>query len=103
MWFIQRGCEKQFYVNTARIACALERFRLENGKYPDSLDDLGELLLKEDIPCDWIDGKAPQYHLTDKGYKLWNSKWTIGGEERNYYVHRWTEKPEYDWVWEVAR
>ena len=104
VWFIQSGCEKQFYINTARIACALERFRLENGKYPDSLDDLGELLPKEDIPCDWIDGKAPQYHLTDKGYKLWNSRWRSGLEKgKEHYVYRWTEKPEYDWVWEITR
>ena len=103
VWFIKRGCKEQFYINTARIACALERFRLENGKYPDSLDNLGEFLSKENIPCDWIDGKTPQYRLTNKGYVLWNSKWTTSGEEGNYYVHRWTEKPEYDWVWEVAR
>jgi hypothetical protein len=43
-------------VDQARIACALERYRLANGKYPAALADLIPRFLDK-IPADVITGK----------------------------------------------
>jgi hypothetical protein len=46
----------QTWVDQARIACALERYRLANGKYPAALADLIPRFLDK-IPADVITGK----------------------------------------------
>ncbi|MBR6464190.1 MAG: hypothetical protein IKS81_02730, partial [Verrucomicrobia bacterium] len=105
LYGIQRGCEIQSFVNMAQISCALERFYLENEKYPDSLDELGELLPKEKLPRDWIDGKPPRMRLTDTGYILWCNGWNFkdDGGTRDTRLIQHLSEPQGDWVWEVAR
>ncbi|MBR5737052.1 MAG: hypothetical protein IKX90_00615, partial [Verrucomicrobia bacterium] len=105
LYGIQRGCEIQSFINMAQISCALERFYLENEKYPDSLDELGELLPKEKLPRDWIDGKPPRMRLTDTGYILWCNGWNFkdDGGTRDTRLIQHLSEPQGDWVWEVAR
>ena len=105
LYGIQRGCEIQSFINMAQISCALERFYLENEKYPDSLDELGELLPKEKLPRDWLDGKPPRMRLTDTGYILWCNGWNFkdDGGTRDTRLIQHLSEPQGDWVWEVAR
>lgn len=102
---MQGDCKIQSFVNMAQISCALERFYLENEKYPDSLDELGELLPKEKLPRDWLDGKPPRMRLTDTGYILWCSGWNFkdDGGTRDTRLIQHLSEPQGDWVWEVAR
>ncbi len=102
---MQGDCKIQSCVNMAQISCALERFYLENEKYPDSLDELGELLPKEKLPRDWIDGKAPRMRLTDTGYILWCNGWNFkdDGGTRDTRIVQLLSEPQGDWVWEIAR
>ncbi len=105
LYGIQRGCEIQSFINMAQISCALERFYLENEKYPDSLDELGELLPKEKLPRDWLDGKPPRMRLTDTGYILWCSGWNFkdDGGTRDTRLIQHLSEPQGDWVWEISR
>lgn len=89
----------QFLINSAQIACALERYRLENKKYPNSLEELGDLLPKDKVPLDWMEHKAPKYRLTDSGYVLWNNGWNRTDEGGI----RGKSTKEGDWVWEIAK
>ena len=105
LYGIQSGCEIQSFINMAQISCALERFYLENEKYPDSLDELGELLSKEKLPHDWLDGKPPRMRLTDTGYILWCNGWNFkdDGGTRDTRLIQHLSEPQGDWVWEVTR
>jgi hypothetical protein len=65
----------QFLHQAAEVACALERYRLANGRYPASLKALGELLPEESLPRDWVNDRPPQIRQTDTGYLLWSAGW----------------------------
>jgi hypothetical protein len=56
----------------AATGCALERFRLKNGAYPNSLARLVPDFLGEP-PRDLMDGQPLRYALTDDGlFRLWS-------------------------------
>jgi hypothetical protein len=57
---LQYLARTQTLANEALIACALERYRLANGPYPDSLDGLAPKFL-EKIPHDLIGGEPLKY------------------------------------------
>lgn len=91
----------QTFVDLARLACALERFRRANGSLPESLDSLTPTFVRN-IPRDVINGESLHYRRTDTGAFLlfsvgWNEK-DDGGEPD---PRRFTtlSKPTGDWVW----
>jgi hypothetical protein len=68
----------QTTVNLARTACALERYRLAHGKYPDALDELAPQFIAK-VPHDPIGGQPLHYRPTDDGQFIlysvgWNEK-----------------------------
>jgi type II secretory pathway pseudopilin PulG len=54
----------QTLANEAQIVCALERFRLANGNYPETLDALVPQFI-EKLPHDIIGGQPLHYRRTD--------------------------------------
>jgi hypothetical protein len=65
-------------VNLARTACALERYRLAHGKYPQTLDSLAPQFIAK-LPHDPIGGQPLHYRTTDDGQFIlysvgWNEK-----------------------------
>lgn len=92
----------QFLHQAAEVACALERYRLANGRYPASLKALGELLPEESLPRDWVNDRPPQIRLTDTGYLLWSAGWDRkdDGGTRSQEAGA---PAEGDWVWEISR
>lgn len=92
----------QFLNQAAEIACALERYRLANGRYPASLKALGEFLPEENLPRDWVNDRPPQIRLTDTGYLLWSAGWDRkdDGGTRSQEAGAPVEG---DWVWEISR
>jgi hypothetical protein len=87
----------QCYVNEAIVACAIERYRLANGKLPASLDDLR----MENMPHDVIGGGPLQYRATGDDYIVyslgWQGKYNGGKVERTEGGGvDWTKS---DWVW----
>jgi hypothetical protein len=93
----------QTMANEAQVVCALERYRLAHGEYPETLDALAPQFI-EKIPHDIIGGRPLHYRRTDDGkFLLYSVGWNEtddGGQEisdLNKYG-----KPEYtkgDWVW----
>ncbi|MBX7211983.1 MAG: hypothetical protein K1X78_27000 [Verrucomicrobiaceae bacterium] len=68
---IQRAAYTQCLVDQATIACALERYRIEKGAYPDSLAGM-TLANGKSLPMDALSGKPIGYRKTDNGkYALW--------------------------------
>jgi hypothetical protein len=98
----------QSQVNEAIAACALERYRLEHGNYPDTLQAAnhpGE----GSIPLDFITGKPMGYRRTSNGrYILWCvslSGIDHGGKRMLSATNLPASKlasPDYtgDWVWD---
>ena len=88
-------------MDEAIIACALERYRLANGQYPESLDQLAPSYLNE-IPHDKASGKAFHYKVKKDGkfllYSIGNKGKDNGGEiVLNHAGHIDINKS--DWVW----
>jgi len=70
----QTLARNQTLADQARIACALERYRLARGKYPDTLEALTPQLL-EQVPHDIIGGQPMKYHQTEGHYVLYSVGW----------------------------
>ena len=71
----QATAHNQAMVNEAQIACALERYRLEQGAYPGALDALVPQFI-EKLPHDIIGGKPLIYRRTADGtYLLYSIGW----------------------------
>ena len=85
----------------ARIACALERFRLARGEYPASLDVLAPQFITK-LPHDIIGGQPLKYRRSDDGqfvlYSVgWNEK-DDGGQVELTESGR-VDMDKGDWVW----
>jgi hypothetical protein len=109
-----RMAEKSAYgqvsVDLARVACALERHRLANGAYPESLAALAPKYLAE-VPHDVINGQPLHYHRTDDGrFVLYSVGWNEtddGGtivvgtpqRDRRDEDRHTLNRDEGDWVW----
>jgi hypothetical protein len=86
----------------AQIACALERFKLAQGAYPDTLDMLAPQFI-ETIPHDIIGGEPLHYRRTDDGKFLlysigWNER-DDGGKDSPPSPNGGTDYNKGDWVW----
>ncbi len=92
----------QSSIDLARVACALERYRLAHGEYPETLDALAPQFIAQ-VPHDIIGGQSLHYKRTDDGKFLlysvgWNEK-DDGGEiafRKSGYV---VDPDNGDWVW----
>jgi hypothetical protein len=92
----------QSQVDLAVVACALERYRLAHGNYPDALDALAPRFITQ-LPHDLINGQPLHYRRTDDGkfclYSVgWDEKddggkvlFTKGGS---------VDREKGDWVWQ---
>ena len=87
------------WVQMARTACALERCRLTDGRYPDRLEALVPRWLAT-LPVDPIDGKPLRY-ARDRDDRF--RAWSVGANARDDGGHRTraSEGPlgALDWVW----
>jgi hypothetical protein len=90
----------QTRVDQFRIACALERFRLSHGEYPQTLEALVPGLIKI-LPDDVTTGGRLKYHRNENGtfslYSVgWNMKDDLGkiasGDDMAFLTQG-------DWVW----
>ena len=83
----------------AAIACALERYRLANGQFPDTLDALVPRFISQ-LPHDVITGEPYKYRLTKDGQFIlysvgWNEKDDGGIPGKTLF-----DEQEGDWVWQ---
>jgi hypothetical protein len=97
-----RTAAAQATVNQAMEACALERFRLANGKFPQEPTALVPRFLSQ-LPNDLITGEPYKYVSRDDGqftlYSIgWNEK-----DDGGIPGATLTDEAHGDWVWEYPR
>lgn len=101
---------EQSSVDLARVAIALERYRLAHGEYPASLDALAPQFM-EKVPHDILNGQPLHYRLTNDGqfvlYSVgWNDKddggvvvFQKGSRPREENPQSRVDINQGDWVW----
>lgn len=99
---IQNTAKNQTLVNQAQIACALERYHLAHGEYPEMLDALVPQFM-EKLPHDIIGGEPLHYRRTDDGkFLLYSIGWNET-DDRGVTVKDKSgneDKTQGDWVWQ---
>ena len=99
----QRYSYAQSSVDMARVACALERYRLGQGKYPESLDALAPRFI-EPVPPDVIGGQPLKYHRASDGrFVLYSVGWN-GTDDGGVFFLQADSKilidyDKGDWIW----
>jgi hypothetical protein len=83
------------------VACALERFRLAHGNYPETLDSLTLQFIAQ-LPHDLINGQPLKYRRTDDGrFVLYSVGWneTDDGGKVELTKSGNADINKGDWVW----
>jgi hypothetical protein len=96
----------QCLIDQAVIACVLERYRIEKGGYPESLDGLTRTTGAA-LPIDAISGEAMQYRRTQDGMvRLWCvglDRVDDGGKRiKNAKMNSKEKGVKGDWVWSYS-
>ena len=86
----------QTLVNEAQIACALERYHLAHGEYPETLDALVPQFI-EKLPHDIIGGQPLHYRRTNNGKFL---LYSVGWNETDDGGIASDKMDQGDWVWQ---
>jgi len=97
----QTTARNQTLVNEAQIACALERYHLAHGEYPETLDALVPQFI-EKLPHDVINGQPLHYRRTGGGkFLLYSVGWneTDDGGEVALKKDGSEDREKGDWVW----
>jgi len=92
----------QTLANEAQIVCALERYRLAHGEYPETLDALVSQFI-EKLPHDIIGGQPLHYHRTAGGkFLLYSVGWneTDDGGQIVSKPDDSEDRGKGDWVWQ---
>jgi hypothetical protein len=107
--YAMRAAHGQNAANMARVAIALERYRLAHGEYPESLDALAPQFI-EKIPHDIIGGGPLKYRRTSDGqFVLYSVGWNET-DDGGVVVNQKSRDPrdesgnspdisQGDWVW----
>ena len=95
----------QTRLNQARIACALERYRLANGRFPETLNALSPTYMSP-IPLDLITGEPLKYRCTKEEQFIlysvgWNEKDDGGTTATTANESSEIDLSEGDWVWHL--
>jgi len=96
---ITKAAVAQTVADEAMLGCALERYRLENGRFPETLDTLVPQFVSQ-LPHDVITGEPYKYRRTDDDrfvlYSVgWNDKDDGGVSGKTVF-----DDKAGDWVWE---
>jgi hypothetical protein len=95
----------QSSIDLARVACALERYRLAHGEYPETLDALAPQFI-ETLPHDIINGQPLHYRREANGqFVLYSVGWneTDDGGQIVLNKHGSVDREKGDWVWQYPQ
>ena len=95
--------EKKFlYAHTAQqmsaLACALERYRIANGQFPENLEALKPTYVTA-LPHDVITGAPLIYHRTNDGHFLLYSVGKNGTDDGGTKGEKTNASEHMDWAW----
>ncbi len=93
---VQTLARTQTQVNQGLLACALERYRLAEGQYPETLAALTPRFV-EQLAHDLIGGEPLKYRRIDGGGYL---LYSVGWDEKDNGGVPGVTNEEGDWVWE---
>jgi len=94
---LETAAAHQTLINQARIGCALERFRMAHGNYPDTLEALTPSFIDR-LPQDLIGGQPLKYSRTQtEGYLLYS----VGWDEKDDGGTIGKSRDDGDWVWDM--
>jgi tetratricopeptide (TPR) repeat protein len=99
---VRRFAYGQESVDLARVAIALERYRLAHGEYPKSLDALAPQFIVK-LPHDIINGQPLYYRRTSDGqFVLYSVGWneTDDDGEVDLNENGVVNRDKGDWVWQ---
>jgi hypothetical protein len=88
----------QSTLQMALIACALERYHLAHGRFPETLDELTPRYIAT-VPNDLMSGQPFHYRRTEDGWFLLYSVGPNGRDDGG--VFKGAGKEEKDWPWPV--
>lgn len=89
----------QVTADQAAIACALERYRLANGQFPDKLEALAPQFISHP-PNDVMTGQPYKYRRTNDGqFVLYSVGWNLK-DDGGVPGKRLFDDKEGDWVWD---
>ena len=103
----KRTAIAQTYLNLARLGCALERYRLANGSYPESLDVLAPKFISK-LPHDIIDGQPLKYRRNADGtFILYSVGWNETDDGGTVAMKKGktpaVDQDQGDWVWQLPK
>jgi hypothetical protein len=102
-----KSARMQTYTDAGQAGCALERYRLANGHFPERLDELMPRYL-ERTPNDVIDGKPLRYRVDPDGrYRLYSVGWNQEDDEGQIGLVQQkkgssVDASQGDWVWQMG-
>ena len=102
--FAARLARAQASVDLARVACALERYRLANGRFPETLAALAPQFIQK-LPHDVINGQPLKYHRSKDGqFVLYSVGWnqTDEGGKAELTERGSPNWEKGDWVWRYS-
>lgn len=88
----------QTAVNEAALACALERYRLANGKFPENLESLASNYISQ-LPNDVVTGEPYKYRPLESSFLLYSIGWNKrddGGVPGKILF----DAKQGDWIWQ---
>jgi hypothetical protein len=93
-------------VQSATLACVLERYRIANGRYPDQLDALVPQFIAA-VPRDVVDGQPLRYRRDGEGFIIYAVGWNQADDQGAVGLttpNQPGEQPRLDekqgdWVW----
>jgi len=88
----------QTSADQAVLACALERYRIANGKFPEKLEGLVSQFISR-LPTDLVSGEPYKYRRTNDGqFVLYSIGWDERDDNGVPGTVRYADK-QADWVW----
>ncbi|MDB6018510.1 MAG: hypothetical protein JWR19_2999 [Pedosphaera sp.] len=99
---VQKTARTQTAADETVLACALERYRLAHGQFPETLDALMPQFISQ-LPHDVINGQSYHYRLTSDGqFVLYSVGWneTDDGGTVATTTTGSTDFKNGDWVWQ---
>jgi hypothetical protein len=86
------------FTDQTRIACALERFRLARGAYPETLTELAPAFIPA-VPVEIMNGESYRYRRTDDGKFLLYSVASNLRDDHGVPAPGLSAQKQPDWVW----
>ena len=99
---VKKIAVSQSDVDMARVVCALERYRLAHGAYPESLDALEPQFIAQ-VPHDIINGEPLHYRINPDGqFTLYSVGWNEKDDGGQVVLLKsgMANRDQGDWVWQ---